>query len=314
MNYKLWLMVTLAFTTASCGGSDNGNSLEEMLDDALVADCPGLENPDPTNTDGDLLLDVCDPDDDGDGFLDEDDPAPLDASIPGDFSTPEAILSNDLVKAALDAAAAAGFPVATEVGLTPPDISGYYIRDLNSGSFPATASGIDVGRSWAGGESRLEQSENTLKSASLSYGNVGTTSFGFSEGTIIRGEGNRYTTYSRSRGTCTEQNSDYDTFSVSVASGTLNESTGNIEDYRVIGTTISVDGVLTTACANRYVGEAELVGRWYIGEISTLRNVTPSELTYMCVSGDAAYVPTETWTDEDGLSCSCTLDYQVACE
>jgi len=312
MNYKIWLLATLAFTAASCGGSGDGS--QQLMDDAPVAGCPGLENPDPTNTDGDLLFDVCDPDDDEDGFLDADDPAPLDASIPGDFSTPEAILANDKVKAALDAAAAAGFPVATEVGLTPPDISGYYIRDLNTGTFPATASGIDVGRSWAGGERRLEQANNFLKSAAVSYGNVGPTSFGFSEGTIIRGEGNRYTTYSRSRGTCTEQNSDYDTFSVSVASGTLNASTGNIENYRVIGTTIAVEGELTAACANRYVGEAELVGRWYLGEIPVIRNVAPSELSFMCVSGDAAYAPTETWTDSVGLSCSCTLDYEVACE
>jgi Ca2+-binding RTX toxin-like protein len=47
--------------------------------------CPGLANPDQTNTDGDAQGDACDPDDDNDGAADATDPFPLD---PARSSTP----------------------------------------------------------------------------------------------------------------------------------------------------------------------------------------------------------------------------------
>ena len=45
--------------------------------------CPGVPNPDQTNTDGDALGDACDPDDDNDGVSDKDDAFPTD---PVEFS------------------------------------------------------------------------------------------------------------------------------------------------------------------------------------------------------------------------------------
>ena len=307
MNYSVWLLGVCTLGLVACGGSGGGSD--------PVAGCPNIENPDPTNTDGDLLFDVCDPDDDGDGFNDENDPAPLDPAIPGDFSTPEAILSNDAMALALQEAEAAGYPVVTELGVNPPDLSGYYIREDAAGSFPVNSSSFDQGRGWVGAESRVEQtSNNFIKGAAVSFTSFEPISFSISEGTIVRGDGNSYTTYSRTKGTCTEENSDYEIFSVSITSATVNETTGDIESLRGVSTTVDVAGELTTACADRTTGLRELVGNWSVSEVSVVRKVIPSALSYMCVSDDDAYVPTETWINNDGLSCSCTLEYQLVCE
>jgi hypothetical protein len=63
--------------------------------------CPLVDNPGQVDTDSDGLGDACDADDDEDGFSDLDDPAPLDRTSPGDFSSPEVILADARVQAAL---------------------------------------------------------------------------------------------------------------------------------------------------------------------------------------------------------------------
>ena len=305
----------LAMALIGCGSDDDGNGGASGPDEDAGADnCPGLDNPSQLDTDADGLGDACDTDDDGDGFADADDPAPLDPSVPGDFSTPEAILDDPIVRDALEEAERAGVAVRTETGLTPPDIGGYYDRADGSGVFTATSDGSDVGRRLIGAESRVEQGPaNAVDSASVGYSGRRALIFGLSEGSLIRGEGNRFTVYSRNRGTCTEAGSDYDTFGVGIYSAEVEPESGDIVDNVSLSVTIDTAGELSSACAARIGGVAELAGEWSVVSYALRRRVEPSSLLYMCVDGDAAYVPTETWTGSDGMSCECTEDYQISC-
>ncbi len=239
----------------------------------------------------------------------------MDNTKPGNFSTPEAILDDPTVQTAIAAAQQAGVVLRTDTGQTPPNISGFYNRADFAGRFTATDNGTDIGRPLVGNEKRVEQSNgNAIAAAGVSYTGGSPVFFKLAEGSLIRGEGNLFTIYTRGKSTCTEAGSDYKTFSVSITSGEWEPATGNIIDSRVLSVTIDVAGQLTTACANRIAGAAELVGGWSVYEYDLDELVEPSSLIYMCVEDDSAYVPTETWTGSDGLACSCTVDYQISCQ
>ncbi len=300
----------LLLALAGCSSSSSEPSVELSEDN-----CPGIDNPDQLDTDADGQGDACDSDDDNDGFQDVDDPAPLDNTKPGDFSTPEAILDDAVVQEAIEQARLAGVEIRTDTGLAPPTLSGYYNRADGAGRFTATDNGTDIGRSLVGAERRLDQGAgNSISSAGVSYTVGSPIAFGIAEGSLIRGEGNLFTIYSRSKSTCTEAGSDYDLFSVGISSGESDPVTGNILDSRTLSVTIDVAGELTTACADRISGAAELEGGWSVYEYALDRYVEPSSLLYMCVEDDAAYAPTEEWTGSDGMACSCTEDYQISCQ
>lgn len=280
-----------------------------------VDNCPSASNTNQLDTDSNGAGDACDLDDDGDGFSDSDDPAPLDGTIPGDFSTPDAILNDQSIQTAIAEAAALGFVVATQTGENPPNLTGYYNRTDLGGNFPFNSSGSGQNTPIVGAEFRINQLvNNTYNRASVSFTSLRPISFGIGEGSLIRGEDNEFTLYSRSKSTCTEAESDFSTFGVTIASGSINPENGDIENRRSISTTVNVAGQLTTACADRLNGDGEQVGAWSALEVPVSTKVEPAELIYMCVDGDAAYAPTETWVGSDGLSCSCTTDYQISCE
>jgi hypothetical protein len=309
--YSTLTVTLLALTLAGCSSSSNSNP----LDDSPPDNCPGIDNSDQLDTDADGMGDACDTDDDGDGFADVDDPAPLDSTRPGNFSTPEAILDDPTVQSALAEAEQDGIDIRADTGLSPPDIGGYYDRSDLAGRFIATSSGTDIGRRLVGSEKRVEQdANNRITTAGVSYTLRKPVTFSFGEGSIIRGQGNQFTVYSRIKSTCTEAGSNYDTFRVGVTSAEVDPSTGDIQNSRELFVTVDVDGELTTACASRAAGTGEFTGEWVVAEFPLERRVEASSLVYMCVDDDTAYAPTEQWTGSDGLSCTCTEEYQISCQ
>ena len=302
-------IISVLLLSIGCSGDNDSPPISDFADN-----CAGFDNPSQLDTDGDGMGDACDADDDGDGFSDENDPAPLNNSIPGDFSTPETILDDVRVQDALNAAESAGAIVSTEMSDTPPDISGYYVRNESNGVFIATGTGTDIGRRLTGEEARFEQSaDNLINSASVDTANLQPVAFSIEEGSIVRGEGNRFTIYSRARSTCTEAGSDYDIFTININSAEIDDETDDIVGMRGLTVTVDVAGDLTNACAARFVGQSELPGEWGVFDAPRHTRAEVTSLRSMCVDGDAAYVPTETWVGSDGLSCSCTLDYQISC-
>ena len=303
----LILSITLLLFTA-CGSSEDSSN--ETIDN-----CPNIDNPSQLDTDNDGMGDACDNDDDNDGFNDVDDPSPLDVTIPGDFSTPEAILSNPIVNKALSDAKKQGLDLPTEKDFTPPNLTGYYRKEGGHGTFIMTSNNRGVGRSLAGSESRITSKENNfIDSASVAFIRSGkNVVFELSKGSIIRGKGNDYTIYSRSKTTCTESNSNYETFNIEISSGTLDIANGDMINVKSLGITVDTAGELTTACSNRYIANTELKNGWYIASYDVKSRLDVSELKHMCVDGAKGYVPTETWTNDAGLNCACSKEYKVTC-
>ncbi len=305
------LLALLALTLVACDSSSSDNPIFNDV----VDNCPGIENLSQLDTDADGQGDACDLDDDGDGFNDDDDPAPLDNTIPGNFATPEDILDNPLVQNAINEASNSGVTLVTQTGLTPPDITGYYVRADAAGVFTSTSDGSDVGRRLVGSETRIDQLPgNVLSSASVSFTSLRPISFGIGKGSLVRGKETDYTIYSRGRSTCTESNSDFEIFTVGITSGQIDPNTNNLVDISTLSVTVGVEGELTTVCADRLGARLEEEGGWVVVETPLRERVNASSLLYMCVDDDEAYAPTEEWTGSDGLACSCTTDYQISCQ
>lgn len=277
--------------------------------------CPGIDNPSQLDTDGDGAGNACDDDDDNDGFKDNEDPDPLDVLTPGDFSTPEAILSNPLMQDAIAAASSQGFEIRTDQGLNPPDLTGYYVGDILNNSVVASSSNLDIGRSLLPEEVRVTSKVgNFLDRASVAFEGNDKIGYLLGTGSIIRGEGNNFTAYSRSKVTCTENNSDYSVFAVSVTSGTLDPSSGDILNTKNMNATVDTMGELTPICSARILFGNQTVSGWSASTYNVQRKTDVNNLQHMCISENVGYVPTETWTHSGGMSCSCTDEYTVSCQ
>src|SRR5262249_13123739 len=98
----------------------------------------------------------------------------------------------------------------------------------------------------------------------------------------------------------------------SITSARVDSATGSLLSVRQLSVTIGTHGTLTPECADQLIGDTETVGGWAELEIATYQRVHASDLTYVCVDGDAADIENETWTSEAGM-CLCPADYQVQC-
>jgi hypothetical protein len=250
-------------------------------------------------------------DSDGDGFYDAIDPAPHDASNPGDFSSPEKILANPLMQTALLAAQSHGVAIRADLGHTPPNLTGYYRQDAGTGRVVATSTGIDAGHTIVGSESRVSTQGESYESASVFFTGGSPISFDFTKGAMLRGEGSNFTTYTPYKSTCTEGGANYATYGIEVSSATQ-DGAGWISQANVARITLTSTGTLTPACDVRLMGDAGVTWAVYI-KASERKIIDVTDLAYMCVDGGNAYAPTESWKS-DGKSCSCTTDYTVECK
>ena len=317
MMKKSILTLTAIGFLVGCGGGDSAGSTIDTDKDGMMDskdNCPYISNANQLDTDNDGKGNVCDNDDDNDGFKDKIDPAPLDASNPGDFSTPEAILAYPPMKKALKSAQKQGIAFHSELGLTPPDITGYYKKYDGTGKFLATGNGESIGNTIVGYEYRFNvQSNHLLDSARASFTDSRHIGFSLEKGAIIRGENNSFSIYTLGKGTCTEDDSNYSMYYVKITSATIRDNK-DILNTKEIALTVATEGKLTQVCADRWAGDGEKIGGWSLDSFETNHHIEDVDvLEYMCIDKNKAYVPTETWTNSSNKVCSCTKEYEVSC-
>lgn len=298
------------YSAAIAGATGSGGSSSAPQDN-----CPTVDNADQLDTDHDGAGDACDDDDDNDGFRDDDDPSPLDPLLPGDFSTPEKIVSDSRVRAALDAAKAKGFEFNPSTATSPPPLAGLFRREDLMGLFLATGNGADVGARSVGLETLyIAKAAGLIDSKGVAFTGSKPISYWFSFGDLLRGEGSAFSIYSRSHNVCTESSSNYSTWSIGIANGTIDAASGSLRNLQSLAVTIATDGQLTAACRDRAAGDSAEVGGWSLYKSDGAKKISPSEAQYVCVDDDRVYVPSETWKQSGGASCSCTNDYELTCK
>jgi len=317
MKKIILISITIGFLVG-CGGGNNTPSQEKDSDKDGIVDiqdnCINIANKNQLDTDNDGKGNVCDNDDDNDGFNDKIDPAPLDASNPGDFSSPEAILNYPPMKKVLKSVRDNGIEINTELGLTPPDITGYYKKDSGTGTFLATGNKESVGNTIVGYEFRFDvYPDHKFDSARSSFSENKHLGFSLGKGAIIRGEGDKFSIYTLGKGTCTEDDSNYSMYYVKISSGNL-ANNKDILDTKSLAFTVATEGNLTHVCADRWSGDGEYKDGWSLSTYDINNRIEDvNDLEYMCIDENKAYVPTETWINSNKQSCTCTSEYKVSC-
>ena len=307
------------FILNSCGGGGTSSPQADRDNDTIIDsrdNCPNIANTDQLDTDNDTKGDVCDEDDDNDGFNDNDDPAPLDSTIPGDFSTPEAILDHALMRKSLQELHNKGFSISTEKAPNPADLTGYYTQEDSLGITISTNNDTDIGRMLTGSEIKLiSLPDNHIDSSNIYFTNGKAVGYTLKKGSLIRGKNNQFTIYSRGKSICTEGGADYKMYFVGISTATLDANTKNILDIKYFSVTVDTEGNLTKTCADRWVGEAEKKGGWGFFTISLQKKIdSVDDFNYMCVDNKKAYIPTQSWLNTEGKSCTCTKDYKISCQ
>jgi len=274
INYVMIGLSTLAMT--ACGGSSGGGS----------SSCMGKYT-----------------DSDGDGFHDGIDFAPNDASIPGDFSTPEKILAHPEVKKVLKIAKEKDVNVRTDLGHKPPNLTGYNRMESGGGRIvDAEAGGLDNRVVYFfGTENRIctdkERYEVRGSNFSPSRGAIGSYNLKY---TMLRGSKNYFTYYSPYTKTCKNKTQIY---GISIHSAKLNAD-GDIVDEKAVQATLYKTGPKLPGC-----------GGWQVQYYDSRNKITNlDELEYMCVDGKNAYIPGETWKNKDKESCTCNKYVETECK
>lgn len=263
--------------------------------------------------DEDGYADACDRDDDGDGFDDDIDPDPFDPLVPGDYSTPEAILGDPLIQTVLQAAEEAGHPLTTSLATAPPNVAGYYREAIGSATYKASGDGTSVGERSAGGEYRWETTGLLFSAAATFFSEAGPLgNYVHSTNQLLRGEGDGFTIYSRFKVVCTASGKAYATYRIGVWSGRVEPDTGDLVENLSASVTVAAEEG-SAACTN-IAGNAEIVGGWNVRAVPRMVRSSPESMQYMCVDEQAAYVPEETWVRANGETCSCSGGLAVKCE
>ena len=230
----------------------------------------------------------------------------------GTSSSPEKMLENPLVKEALQAAKDHGVSIRTDLGHNPPNLTGYY-KNYVGGRIVVTESSKSVGNNYVASEKRVETKGERYNEVEVSYANGEAIFYSSAKGSFLRGDGNHFTIYSTYKDTCTETGSNYTRSGIRIESAVRDPQNGAISDRNYVLVLLSFSGELTDACDERIAGGGK--NKWTVGRLPSLNKMEhASDLNYMCVDDNEAYIPTETWRNSDGQSCSCTTDYKVSCQ
>jgi len=238
-------------------------------------------------------------DSDGDGFKDYMDYAPNDASKPLDFSTLEKIVANPKVKAVLEVAKNNGVAIRIEKGTNPPNLTGYWKNGVQ-GYVVDSYGGIDNGKFIYATEKRVCTEKGLYEMRSVEFvDSVSDRKYNGISAAKIRGEGNRFTMYYPFLHSCSDGTNAYTMY---IMSGKVNAD-GDIVDKQSVEVEVAYQG--STNCGIK----------WKVRKYDTEKKVTDlSELEHMCVDGDKAYIPSETWTNSKGESCRCSTDHEAVCQ
>ena len=175
-----------------------------------------------------------------------------------------------------------------------------------------TETGKDIGRRFVAQEKRIQTEGKKYESASVYYDEE-PIAFDYTKGSFLRGEGNQFTIYSPFKSTCTEEGSNYSTYGIWITSATRNPETGTLSNSNDSLVHLAFSGTLTAVCDARKIGGGK--NKWSVIRFpSTTKIDDASDLNYMCVDDNKAYIPNETWTNSDKESCKCTTDYEVECK
>ena len=267
INYLLISIATLALT--ACGGGSGGGSSSCLVKQT---------------------------DSDGDGFYDGIDPAPNDASNPGDFSTPEKILANPKVKKALDIAKSHGVDIAPQLGTNPPNLTGYYHKDDDTGYIVASEIGVDNGAVIYGIETNVCSDGLWYQEKGVDFEMSGSEIFHYtSYNAYLRGSGKQFTYYENRAYSCERGGTGYGVY---IYSANL-DNAGNQVNAR----SVAVQLTGSSSC------EA-----WTVRTLDTFGKVNDIDnLTHMCVDEGKTYFYKDTWKNKGGESCRCNSDYESVC-
>ena len=294
-------------------GAMGPSTIQDGVSD-LLASCPEANETTAIDTDADGLADLCDNDDDQDGFRDGDDPNPTNPKLPGDFSTPAAIVRHPLVRKALDASARAGAPVDVHNERTSPDISGYFVRDDLEAVFAASSSGTGLQRRLVGAEMRYDlYGEDSVDLASIGFTEGAAILHSLSAGATLRGTASAYSLYLRKKLTCTEGSAPFEAYMVGIDTAEIEPGTGDMLNTYSLVVTVAISGIADEACAGRLGGLAQL-GGWRVASSKRIRKVTVDDLRFMCIDEAKGYIPGETWHRSQGPACTCTEQYATTCD
>jgi hypothetical protein len=224
------------------------------------------------------------------------------------------LLARPHVQNALAAAAAAGYPIATETGPEPPAITGYYLKPLGEGRFVASGNGANLNSGVLGNERRVTvHGDASVTEASVGFDDIGPFGSIVTSGLLLRGANDDFTLYRSYTIACPVQGSDRVIEAVSIESARFVAATGDWESIRQISITVAASGTQTPNCDQVFAGDTEVPGGWIVAETPRYQRITVADLEYMCVDENAGYVAGEDWTRADTTACSCTTDFLVAC-
>lgn len=241
---------------------------------------PASSTNDP-DADQDGMADPCDLDDDNDGFLDNDDPAPLDAADPGDFSSPEAILAHPIVAGAIEQLENRGVEFSPLIDNNGPEIMGNYFAAYCTQTVVASSNNSDIGRCRGAVQAALVplESDSLLEIGEI----VGSSGNGaeFRRRTWVRGSGTAFTLYGTGSFKCgvdganTPSGDLYRVFQVVITTGEVDPRQGDFLGLRTLFVTVAADGRQSSECNEFIIGENERVGGWVLISADRVGNVIP---------------------------------------